>query len=117
MGRLEASGRKKLLVAGGTVKRDLQCETGDRKFNASDMLSHCPSAEELRKFHVWLPHKDSDERKRPFSRVDAEGDACSKGYCICCEVGEKLNSCVAVANHFASDEFVYLEDSSGSDQM
>ena len=80
-GKTEASGREKLLIAGGTAKRV------DRKFDASDMLSHCPSAEELRKFHDWLPHSDSDERKRPFSRVDAEGDACSKGYCIFCELG------------------------------
>ena len=51
----------------------------DRKSNASDMLTGCLSAEELRKFHDWLPHSDSDERKRPFSRVDAEGMLAAKG--------------------------------------
>ena len=51
----------------------------DRKYNASDMLTHRPSAEELRKF--LNAAKDV-----------AAGDACSKGDCISCEHGGNVET-------------------------
>ena len=69
----------------------------DRKFNASDMLTHSPSAEKLQKgpSHDRLPHNDGEERKLQCSQDDAEDDACSKDDCISCGHGgnvETVNS-------------------------
>ena len=53
----------------------------DRKFNASDMLTHSPSAEELRKFFPMIGCHTMSVKRENFNAVrdDAEGDACSKG--------------------------------------
>ena len=85
-GKTEASGREKLLIAGGTAKRV------DRKFNASDTLSHCPSAEELRKFHDWLPHSDSDEENVHSVELMLKGMLAAKVTVFFASLAETLNS-------------------------
>ena len=75
-------------------KGNFKVKRVDRKFNASDMLIHNPSAEELRKFlsHDRLPHDDCEQRKLQCSQDDAEIDACSESDCILDELGR---SCCA----------------------
>ena len=82
----------------------------DRKFNASDMLTHSPSAEELRKFLSMIGcHTMTVNRKIQCSQDDAEVDACSESDCILDEVGRCCE--VLIADDLARvvvrmDEFV-----------
>ena len=91
----------------------------DRKFNASDMLTGCPSAEELRKFLPMIGCHTMTVTKENVHSVEMmlKGMLAAKVTVFVASLAEKLNPRVAVANHFAADELVYLEDSSGSDQM
>ena len=58
----------------------------DRKFNASDMLTHSPSAEELRRFIPMLgsglPHSDGEEARLQRCQHDVGTSACCQTYRI-----------------------------------
>ena len=79
-------------------KGNFKVKRVDRKFNASDMLTHSPSAEELRKFlpMIGLPHDDCKQRKLQCSQDDAEGDACSESDCILDEHGRRGKVLISV---------------------
>ena len=70
-----------------------ELETGnlkrvDRRLNASDMLTHSSSAEELRKFLPMIGcHTMTANRKLQRNHDDAERDACSNSDCISDESG------------------------------
>ena len=74
----------------------------DRKFNASDMLTHSPSAEELRKFlpMIGCHTMGSEEGELQCSRDDAERDACSKGDCISCDLGGNFETMSSSSESF-----------------
>ena len=58
------------------------------------MLTHSPSAEELRKFLPMIGCHTMTVKKENFNPVkdDAEGDACNKDDCISCEYGGNVES-------------------------
>ena len=65
-------------------KGNFKVKRVDRKFNASDMLTHSPSAEETVEVpsHDRLPHDDCERRRLQCSQDDAEIDAYSESDCI-----------------------------------
>ena len=91
----------------------------DRKFNASDMLTHSPSVEELRKYFSMIGCHTLSVKKENFNAVKTmlKGMPAAKITAFLASMAETLNPWVAVANHFAADEFAYFEDSSFSDQV
>ena len=86
--------------------RNYKMKRIDRKFNASDMLTHSPSAEELRKFLPMIGCHTTTVKKGKLqcNQDDAEGFLAAK-------------STAFLANHFAADEFAHFSDFAGSDQM
>ena len=69
-------------------KGNFKVKRVDRKFNASDMLTHSSSAEELRKFFSMIGcHTMTVNRKLQCSQDNAESDACSESKCILDELG------------------------------
>ena len=70
-------------------KGNFKVKRVDRKFNASDMLTHSPSAEELRKFLPMIGCQSMAVNRENLqcSQDDAEGDACSESDCILDEHG------------------------------
>ena len=66
----------------------------DRKFNASDMLSHCPSAEELRKFLPMFGCHTVTEAKENFHSVEmmVKGMLAAKVTVFFASLAETLNS-------------------------
>ena len=70
-------------------KGSFKVERVDRKFNASDMLTHSPKAEELRKFLPMVGCHTMTVNRENYncSQDDAEVDAYSENDCILDELG------------------------------
>ena len=79
-------------------KGNFKVKRVDRKFNASDMLTHSPSAEELRKFLPVIGCHTMTVNRENYNAAqdDAEGDACSESDCILDEHGRRSKVLISV---------------------
>ena len=92
-------------------KGNFKVKRVDRKFNASNMLTHNPSAEDLLKFlpMIGCHTMTCEQRELQCSQDDAEGNACSENDCIldgfgrCSEVlnADDLDGVVVRMDEFA----------------
>ena len=90
-----------------------------QKVSRHTELTHSPSAEELRKFLPMIGCHTGTVKKEYFSAVQTmpKGMPAAKITAFLAIMAGTLNSQVTVVNHFATEEFAYFVDSSGSDQV